>query len=126
MLICVLMLPVDLARLTVDAWRLFLGQLRATAYKMKEYRCPFCLDCDHTKVPRSMHKEIRYWNGWMIRMLLPHLRYVQVKGWVRKIPICRVEGGYIRSPVYTLCLALFLTCSWTAGFVFLVVWIETG
>ena len=114
-------------RLTYDAWRLGLGGIQQKAYSGdSEQRCPFCMDCDFTMTPRPMHREIRYWNGWMIRMLLHHLTFVSSrnKNVIRKIPICRNETGYVKACWICLPLALLLTGFWGALIVWIVITVD--
>jgi hypothetical protein len=112
------MLPVDLLRLTWDAWKLTKeGFCHRVLANQPDQPCPFCRGQDQV-VPRQMFHKIRYWNIWLLRILYPHLKSAEpVKG-LRRVPVCVSEGGYIFTPWYTPVLAVGLTLLWAA----LIVW----
>ena len=112
---CLLNFPFDLIRLTIHSWEIATTTLISRLwYNQPEQRCPFCQNCDQSVVPRRMNGLIRYWNIWLIRLLLPHVQGNPSARNIRKIIICRNETGYLKTPWHSLILALILTLFWVS------------
>lgn len=109
----ILMLPLDLCRLTVDSWRMTLdGYGHRVKARRPDQPCPFCRGCDSGTVPRTMALQIRYWNIWLLWVLHPGLVWAEpVKG-LRLVPVCEEEGGYLYTPWYLPAVAVGLTLMW--------------
>jgi hypothetical protein len=117
---CILNFPLDLIRLTIHSWQISGGWIiNRLGYKHAEQRCPFCRDCDQSVVPRAMHRQIRYWNIWLIQLLLPHLKSYTNPTLFRRIPICKNDTGYLHNAWQAFLLVMALSAGWLALFIWL-------
>lgn len=124
---CVMFFPLDLMRLTLDAWAFTLeGYSYRFLYKKKDQPCIYCRGFDCGVTPRAMHTRIRYWNLWMVRILHPNLKAIEARQGLRHIPICHEEGGHLHTPAYVPLVAIVCSLLWgavlfwglsTAGFI---------
>lgn len=122
-------LPIDLMRLTRDAWKFFLeGFFRRFLNNSPEYLCPYCLDTDLEDEPRMLWR-VKYQNLWLIRLLVPKIRgaaveYVVQRGYgaeaqiqkkARYVPVWTEENPFFVVPWYTPLFALLLSSLWILG-----------
>jgi hypothetical protein len=110
---CLIFLPIDFMRLTMDAWRFTVeGFSHRYVHKNRDQPCIFCRGMDCGFAPRSVHTKIRYWNLWMPRILYPELVTLEPRRGLRKVPVCQREGGYIYTPAYLPLVAIICTILW--------------
>ncbi len=112
---CILFSPLDFLRLTADAWSFTIeGFTYRFIYKKKDQPCIYCRGMDCGFSPRVMRTRIRYWNLWMVRILHPNLAALEPRRGIRKVPMCRREGGYVHTPAYTPLIAITCSLIWLA------------
>jgi hypothetical protein len=111
------MFPFDLIRFTCDAWTFTIeGYTHRLKFNNPDQPCIYCRGTDTGYSPRRMHLRIKYWNLWMPKLLHPNLGAFYSPGRLKKIPVCKTEGGHLFTPKYIPFVALILTVMWTGLF----------
>jgi hypothetical protein len=109
----VLWFPVDLARLTLDSWRLSWGMWGRNRNPHKEQFCTFCRGCDTGRSPRPLPDRLMaYKNFWMVRWMLPCVGGMVTRRRRRMIYGCHQEGAYIVVPKRVPVCAIILLLMW--------------
>lgn len=104
----------DLFKLTCHSWCFLLEGYGNRFTKVSpEQPCIFCRDLDPGIVPRNLGYAARYQNVWMLKLLVPHID-LRKKQYGTAVPVCRIEGGYFKTPGYLPLLALLLLFIWWA------------
>ena len=117
--LCILLFPVDLALLTVDAWRMTLeGFPYRKKCRLPYQPCIYCRGLDFELCPRPVQGRIRCWNPWLLKALHPELRIKFHPRRLRPLVFCGCENGYVHTPRFIPFLAMLLALGWTL----LVVW----
>lgn len=109
----ILLLPLDLIYLTVDAWIMSLRFLKSKFRREKDQRCHFCQGEDHSEANHVVRAVLKYRNGWLVTRLSPCIRFKTEGG--KRIARCRREGGYTKVSPLTPLIALILTAFWVGG-----------
>ncbi|MCC5847994.1 MAG: hypothetical protein JJU29_07855 [Verrucomicrobia bacterium] len=122
-------LPIDLLRLTHDAWKFLLeGYFNRFFNHSPEYLCPYCLDTDLDREPRMLWR-VKYQNIWLIRLLVPKIRgetvqfvvpklrgeNVQYQKKAQRVPVWMEENPFFVVPWYTPFFVLILSALWIVG-----------
>ncbi len=109
----ILLFPLDLIYLTVDAWIMTARFLKSKIRREKDQRCHFCQGEDHSEPNHVVRAVLKYRNGWLVSRLSPCIRF-KTEG-KKRFAHCRREGGYTKVSPVTPLLALALTFFWVGG-----------
>lgn len=124
-LLGVVFFPVDLFRLMMDSWRMTMeGFPHRFYYQTGEQPCIFCRDMDLSVVPRVMSWRIRYWNLWMVRLLLPDLQVKANPKGLRNLPVCPNESAYVPTLTRVPLIAGITTSIWLGFLIWLLCLLE--
>jgi len=109
----ILLFPLDLLYLTVDAWIMSLRYLKSKIRREKDQRCHFCQGEDHGEADHVVRAVLKYRNGWLVTRLSPCIRF-KTEG-SKRVARCRREGGYTKVSPLTPLFALALSFFWVGG-----------
>lgn len=109
----ILLFPLDLLYLTVDAWIMTFRFLKSKIRREKDQRCHFCQGEDHGESNHMVRSALKYRNGWLVSRLSPCIRFKTEE--TKRVARCRREGGYTKVSPATPLIALALTFFWVGG-----------
>jgi len=106
----IMLFPLDLLYLTVDAWVVGYFYLLRVVRREKDQRCHFCRGEDNSEPGHTVRSVLKYQNIWLVRLLQPCLRLES--GGPKRQVICSREGGYTKASALAPVLAVGLTLFW--------------
>lgn len=109
----ILLFPLDLLYLTIDAWIMTFRYVKSKIRKEKDQRCHFCQGEDHSEANHSVSAVLKYRNGWLVNRLSPCIRFKQEGK--KRVARCSREGGYTKVSPLTPLIALALLFMWVGG-----------
>ncbi|GEM_PF-796922 len=109
----ILLFPLDLVFLTLDAWVITSRRILRIFKKEKDQPCHFCQGDDHSESPHPVRSVLKYQNEWMVKLLSPCVRFKRIDG--RRIGLCKQEGGFTRPPALVPIVALLMVTLWLGG-----------
>jgi tetratricopeptide (TPR) repeat protein len=111
-LIQLLLLPVDLVFLTIDAWIITFGWMKRVVSRDKDQPCHLCRGEDHSSNPHPVRSVLKYRNGWLVTMVSPCIRFRKEAG--KRMAFCKREGGFVQVKGWVSLVAIGLTLFWFA------------
>lgn len=109
----IVLFPLDLVFLTLDAWVITSRRIKQTFKKEKDQPCHFCQGDDHSESPHPVRSVLKYRNTWLVKLLSPCIRFKRVDG--RRIAFCKQEGGFTKPPALVPMVALLMIAVWLGG-----------